>query len=91
MLISFWYYNLINSHTDAFIKLINKVYVASENLQNHASILKFNKTFKNESKNDDASYLEPEPTLPKASTTEKVAVPKTSKKIGPRGPYKKKT
>ncbi len=30
-----------------------------------------------------------EPTVPKASTTKKVAVPKTSKKRGPRGPYKK--
>jgi hypothetical protein len=28
-------------------------------------------------------------TVPKASTTEKVAVPKTSKKRGPRGPCKK--
>ena len=40
---------------------------------------------------DDASDLETEPTVPKTSTTEKVAVPKTSKKRGPRGPYKKKT
>ena len=39
---------------------------------------------------DDASDLETEPTVPKTSTTEKVAVPKTSKKRGPRGPYKKK-
>ena len=28
--------------------------------------------------------------VPKTSTTEKVAVPKTSKKRGPQGPYKKK-
>jgi len=38
-----------------------------------------------------SSDLEPEPTASKAITTEKVAVPKTSKKRGPRGPYKKKT
>ena len=38
---------------------------------------------------DDASDLEPEPTVPKAITTKKVAVPKISKR-GPRGPYKKK-
>jgi hypothetical protein len=43
-----------------------------------------------ENTGDDASDLEPEPTVPKASTTKKVAVPKTSKKRGPRGPYKKK-
>ena len=42
-----------------------------------------------ENTGDDASDLEPEPTVPKASTTKKVAVPKTSKKRGPRGPYKK--
>ena len=41
-------------------------------------------------KDDDASDLETEPTVPKTSTTEKVAVPKTSKKRGARGPYKKK-
>ena len=51
-------------------------------------IKNFDKIFKNESRNDDASDLEPEPTVPKASTTEKVAVPKTSEKRGPRGPYK---
>jgi hypothetical protein len=33
---------------------------------------------------DEASYLDTEPTVPKAST-----VPKVSKKRGPRGPYKK--
>ena len=44
-----------------------------------------------ENTGDDASDLEPEPTVPKASTTKKVAVPKTSKKRGPRGPYKKKS
>ena len=44
-----------------------------------------------ENTGDDASDLETEPTVPKTSTTEKVAVPKTSKKRGPRGPYKKKT
>ena len=43
-----------------------------------------------ENTGDDASDLETEPTVPKTSTTEKVAVPKTSKKRGPRGPYKKK-
>jgi len=46
-----------------------------------------------ENTEDDASDLETEPTVPlKTSTTEKVAVtvPKTSKKRGPRGPYKKK-
>ena len=43
-----------------------------------------------ENTGDDASDLEPEPTIPKASTTKKVAVPKTSKKRGPRGPYKTK-
>ena len=42
-----------------------------------------------ENTRDDASDLETEPTVPKTSTTEKVAVPKTSKKRGPRGPYKK--
>ena len=52
-------------------------------------IKNFDKIFKNESRNDDASDLEPEPTVPKASTTEKVAVPETFKKRGPRGPYKK--
>ena len=35
-----------------------------------------------------AADLETEPTVPKESTTEKVAVPKTSEKRGPRGPYK---
>jgi hypothetical protein len=44
-----------------------------------------------ENTRDDASDLEPEPTVPKASTTKKVAVPKTSKKRGPRGHYKKKS
>ena len=44
-----------------------------------------------ENTGDDASDLEPEPTVPKASTTKKVAVPKTSKKRGPRGPYQKKS
>jgi len=44
-----------------------------------------------ENTGDYASNLETEPTVPKTSTTEKVAVPKTSKKRGPRGPYKKKT
>jgi len=43
-----------------------------------------------ENTGDDVSDLEPEPTVPKASTTKKVAVPKTSKKRGPRGDYKKK-
>ncbi len=38
---------------------------------------------------DDVSDLETEPTVPKTSTTEKVAVPKTSKNRGPRGTYKK--
>ena len=42
-----------------------------------------------ENTGNDASDLETEPTVPKTSTTEKVAVPKTSKKRGPRGPYKK--
>jgi len=37
-----------------------------------------------------AADLETEPTVPKESTTEKVAVPKTSEKRGPRGPYKTK-
>jgi hypothetical protein len=36
-----------------------------------------------------AADLETEPTVPKVNTTEKVAVPKTSKKRGPRGPCKK--
>ena len=36
-----------------------------------------------------AADLETEPTVPKESTTEKVAVPKTSKNRGPRGTYKK--
>ena len=36
-----------------------------------------------------AADLETEPTVPKTSTTKKVAVPKTSKKGGPRGPDKK--
>jgi len=49
----------------------------------------FDKIFKNDSRNDDFSDLEPEPTVPKASTTDKNAVPKTSKKRDPRGPYKK--
>ena len=44
-----------------------------------------------ENTGDDASDLETEPTVPKTSTTEKVAVHKTSKKRGPRGPYKKKS
>ena len=42
-----------------------------------------------ENTGDDASDLETEPTVPKTSTTEKAAVPKTSKKRGTRGPYKK--
>jgi len=42
-----------------------------------------------ENTGDDATDLETEPTVPKTSTTEKVAVPNTSKKRGPRGPYKK--
>ena len=42
-----------------------------------------------ENTGEDASDLETELTVPKTSTTEKVAVPKTSKKRGPRGPYKK--
>ena len=54
------------------------------------SFSNFDKIFLNDLTNDYASYLEPEPTVPKASTTEKVAVPKTSKKRGPRGPYKSK-
>ena len=37
-----------------------------------------------------AADLETEPTVPKESTTEKAAVPKTSEKRGPRGPYKTK-
>ena len=49
-----------------------------------------NATDVDENTGDDASDLETEPTVPKTSTTEKVAVPKTSKKRGPRGPYKKK-
>ena len=49
-----------------------------------------NATDDDENTGDDASDLETEPTVPKTSTTEKVAVPKTSKKRGPRGPYKKK-
>ena len=49
-----------------------------------------NATDVGENTGDDASDLEPEPTVPKASTTKKVAVPQTSKKRGPRGPYKKK-
>ena len=45
----------------------------------------------NENKGDDASDLEAEPTVPKASTSKAKAstVPKVSKKRGPRGPYKK--
>ncbi len=50
-----------------------------------------NATDVDENTGDNASDLEPEPTVPKASTTKKVAVPKTSKKKGPRGPYKKKS
>ena len=50
----------------------------------------WNESIVDENTGDDASDLEPEPTVPKASTTKKVAVPKTSKKRGPRGPYKKK-
>ncbi len=42
-----------------------------------------------ENTGDDAKDLETEPTVSKTSTTEKAAVPKTSKKRGPRGPYKK--
>ena len=49
-----------------------------------------NATDVDENTGDDASDLESEPTVPKASTIKKVAVPKTSKKRGPRGPYKKK-
>ena len=41
-----------------------------------------------ENTGDDASDLEP--TVLKASTTKKAAVPKTPKKRGPRGPYKTK-
>jgi len=48
-----------------------------------------NATDVDENAGDDASDLETEPTVPKTSTTEKVAVHKTSKKRGPRGPYKK--
>jgi hypothetical protein len=50
----------------------------------------WNESIVDENTGDDASDLEPEQTVPKASTTKKVAVPKTSKKRGPRGPYKKK-
>ncbi len=49
-----------------------------------------NATVVDENTGDDASDLETEPTVLKTSTTEKVAVPKTSKKRGPRGPYNKK-
>ncbi len=49
-----------------------------------------NATDVDENTGDDASDLETEPTVPKTRTTEKVAVPKTSKKRGPRGPCKKK-
>jgi len=42
-----------------------------------------------ENTGDDASDLETKKKVPKTSTTEKVAVPKTSKKRGPRGPFKK--
>ena len=50
-----------------------------------------NATDVDENTGDDASDLETEPTVPKASTIKKVAVPKTSKKRGSRGPYKKKS
>jgi hypothetical protein len=49
----------------------------------------FDNIFKKKSRNDDASDLEPEATVPKTSSTGKVALPKISKKIGPLGYYKK--
>ena len=52
--------------------------------------LKFSPSDKRISTQPIAADLETEPTVPKESTTEKVAVPKTSEKRGPRGPYKTK-
>jgi hypothetical protein len=43
-----------------------------------------------DSSDDSDDDNEADAAVPKTSTTEKVAVPKTSKKRGPRGPYKKK-
>ena len=57
---------------------------------NEADVVAVADNAADENTGDDASDLEPEPTIPKASTTKKVAVPKTSKKRGPRGPYKTK-